>query len=270
MAVSKQLLPIYDKPMIYYPLSLLMLSDIRDIAIIVTPKDRDQYESLLGDGDQWGINFKYIEQQKPDGIAQAYTLSKDFLSGSPSALILGDNIFYGQGLSGQLKIANEREVGGTVFGYQVLDPERYGVVEFKSNGKVKSIKEKPENPASNYAVTGLYFLDSTAPERVESIVPSARGELEITDLLESYIAEDALEIELLGRGFSWLDTGTHDSLIEASEFVKTVQKRQGFNVGCPEEISLSKDWIDKQDLEKRINFPPLNDYGNYLRSLLKK
>ena len=270
MAVSKQLLPIYDKPMIYYPLSLLMLSDIRDIAIIVTPKDRDQYESLLGDGDQWGINFKYIEQQKPDGIAQAYTLSKNFLSGSPSALILGDNIFYGQGLSGQLKIANEREVGGTVFGYQVLDPERYGVVEFKSNGKVKSIKEKPENPASNYAVTGLYFLDSTAPERVESIVPSARGELEITDLLESYIAEDALEIELLGRGFSWLDTGTHDSLIEASEFVKTVQKRQGFNVGCPEEISLSKNWIDKQDLEKRINFPPLNDYGNYLRSLLKK
>tara|TARA_B110001454_G_scaffold66503_1_gene64733 strand:+ start:395 stop:1267 length:873 start_codon:yes stop_codon:yes gene_type:complete len=269
MAVSKQLLPVYDKPMIYYPLSLLMLSDIRDIAIIVTPKDRNQYENLLGNGDQWGVNFEYIEQNKPEGIAQAYTLSKDFLSGSPSALVLGDNIFYGQGLSGQLQIANERKQGGTVFGYQVSDPERYGVLGFNSNGVVKSIKEKPKKPVSNYVVTGLYFLDSSAPERVSSILPSARGELEITDLLESYLKEDALEVELLGRGFSWLDTGTHDSLIEASEFVKTVQKRQGFSVGCPEEIALSKDWIDRQDLEKRINVLPLNDYRNYLNSLLK-
>jgi glucose-1-phosphate thymidylyltransferase len=269
IGVSKQLLPIYDKPMIYYPLTILMLSGINEIAIIVTPQDRKQYESLLGNGEQWGVSFQYIEQLKPDGIAQAYTLTRDFLSGSPSALVLGDNIFYGQGLSGQLKIASERKLGGTVFGYQVIDPERYGVVEFNSNGKVESIKEKPKNPTSNYAVTGLYFLDSTASERVESIIPSARGELEITDLLESYLSESALEVELLGRGFSWLDTGTHDSLIEASEFVKTVQKRQGFSVGCPEEVALLKGWINKEKLEERLKNLPSNNYSNYLRSLLK-
>jgi glucose-1-phosphate thymidylyltransferase len=255
--------------MIYYPLTILMLSGINEIAIIVTPQDRKQYESLLGNGEQWGVSFQYIEQLKPDGIAQAYTLTRDFLSGSPSALVLGDNIFYGQGLSGQLKIASERKLGGTVFGYQVIDPERYGVVEFNSNGKVESIKEKPKNPTSNYAVTGLYFLDSTASERVESIIPSARGELEITDLLESYLSESALEVDLLGRGFSWLDTGTHDSLIEASEFVKTVQKRQGFSVGCPEEVALLKGWINKEKLEERLKNLPSNNYSNYLRSLLK-
>ena len=265
---SKQLLPIYDKPMIYYPLSILMLAGVKEIAIIVTPKHRSQYENLLEDGEQWGINIQFIEQNKPEGIAQAYSLSKDFLADSPSVLILGDNIFYGQGLIKQLKSANKKTSRGTVFGYQVLDPERYGVVDFDAKGKVISIKEKPEKPSSNYAVTGLYFLDATASERVESISPSSRGELEITDLLESYLQDDLLDVELMGRGFSWLDTGTQDSLIEASEFVRTIQKRQGLSIGCPEEISLSQGWISKEKLKKRIKDLPKNDYGNYLRSLL--
>ena len=265
---SKQLLPIYDKPMIYYPLSILMLAGVKEIAIIVTPKHRSQYKNLLEDGEQWGINIQFIEQNKPEGIAQAYSLSKDFLADSPSVLILGDNIFYGQGLIKQLKSANKKTSRGTVFGYQVLDPERYGVVDFDAKGKVISIKEKPEKPSSNYAVTGLYFLDATASERVESISPSSRGELEITDLLESYLQDDLLDVELMGRGFSWLDTGTQDSLIEASEFVRTIQKRQGLSIGCPEEISLSQGWISKEKLKKRIKDLPKNDYGNYLRSLL--
>ncbi len=265
---SKQLLPIYDKPMIYYPLSILMLAGIKEIAIIVTPKHRNQYEALLGDGNQWGINLQFIEQNKPEGIAQAYFLSKDFLADSPSVLILGDNIFYGQGLIKLLKSANRKTSRGTVFGYQVLDPERYGVVDFDSKGKAISIKEKPVKPSSNYAVTGLYFLDSTASKRVESISPSSRGELEITDLLKSYLQDDLLDVELMGRGFSWLDTGTQDSLVEASEFVRTIQKRQGLNIGCPEEISLSQGWVSKEKLKKNIKDIPNSDYGNYLRSLL--
>ncbi len=266
---SKQLLPVYDKPMIYYPLSILMLSGIREIAIIVTPKHRTQYENLLGHGDQWGLSIQFIEQDKPEGIAQAYTLSKEFLGGSSSVLILGDNIFYGQGLIKQLKSAYKKTSRGTVFGYQVLDPERYGVVDFDSKGKVISIQEKPKSPSSNFAVTGLYFLDGSAPERVESITPSERGELEITDLLESYLSDDLLDIELMGRGFSWLDTGTQDSLIEASEFVRTIQKRQGLSIGCPEEISLSQGWISKEKFEQSIKNVPNSDYGRYLRSLLK-
>tara|TARA_B100000427_G_scaffold326846_1_gene336267 strand:+ start:158 stop:1027 length:870 start_codon:yes stop_codon:yes gene_type:complete len=265
---SKQLLPIYDKPMIYYPLSILMLAGIKEIAIVVTPKHRSQYENLLGDGEQWGISLKFIEQNKPEGIAQAYTLAKDFLAGSPSVLILGDNIFYGQGLIKLLKSANKNTAKGTVFGYQVLDPERYGVVDFDDKGKVISIEEKPAKPASNFAVTGLYFLDSTATTRVESITPSSRGELEITDLLESYLQDDLLDVELMGRGFSWLDTGTQDSLVEASEFVRTIQKRQGLSIGCPEEISLSQGWISKEKLEKNLVNIPESDYGNYLKSLI--
>ena len=265
---SKQLLPIYDKPMIYYPLSILMLAGIKEIAVVVTPKHRSQYENLLGDGEQWGINLKFIEQNKPEGIAQAYTLAKDFLAGSPSVLILGDNIFYGQGLIKLLKSANKNTAKGTVFGYQVLDPERYGVVDFDDKGKVISIEEKPAKPASNFAVTGLYFLDSTATTRVESITPSSRGELEITDLLESYLQDDLLDVELMGRGFSWLDTGTQDSLVEASEFVRTIQKRQGLSIGCPEEISLSQGWISKEKLEKNLVNIPESDYGNYLKSLI--
>tara|TARA_B110000014_G_C20108316_1_gene583272 strand:- start:1277 stop:2146 length:870 start_codon:yes stop_codon:yes gene_type:complete len=265
---SKQLLPIYDKPMIYYPLSILMLAGIKEIAVVVTPKHRSQYENLLGDGEQWGISLKFIEQNKPEGIAQAYTLAKDFLAGSPSVLILGDNIFYGQGLIKLLKSANKNTAKGTVFGYQVLDPERYGVVDFDDKGKVISIEEKPAKPASNFAVTGLYFLDSTATKRVESITPSSRGELEITDLLESYLQDDLLDVELMGRGFSWLDTGTQDSLVEASEFVRTIQKRQGLSIGCPEEISLSQGWISKEKLEKNLVNIPESDYGNYLKSLI--
>jgi glucose-1-phosphate thymidylyltransferase len=246
-----------------------MLAGIREIAVIVTPKDRSQYENLLGDGYKWGVSFEFIEQPNPEGIAQAYTLCRDFLANSPSALVLGDNIFYGQGLSVHLQLANKKTTGATVFGYQVLDPERYGVVEFDSTGKVISIKEKPKNPASNYAVTGLYFLDSTASERVESVAPSPRGELEITDLLESYLSDNLLDVEIMGRGFSWLDTGTQDSLIEASGFVRTVQKRQGLSIGCLEEISLSQGWISKEELEKNTTNVPNNSYGNYLRSLLK-
>ncbi len=266
---SKQLLPIYDKPMIYYPLSILMLSGIKEIAVIVTPKHRSQYENLLGDGEQWGISLKFIEQSKPEGIAQAYTLAKDFLAGSPSVLILGDNIFYGQGLIKLLKSANKKTAKGTVFGYQVLDPERYGVVDFNEKGKVISIEEKPTKPNSNFAVTGLYFLDSTATKRVESITPSSRGELEITDLLESYLHDELLDVELMGRGFSWLDTGTKDSLVEASEFVRTIQKRQGLSIGCPEEISLSQGWISKEKLKKSLVNIPEGDYGNYLKSLIE-
>jgi len=269
LSSSKQLLPIYDKPMIYYSLSILMLSDIREMAIIVTPQSKNQYINLLGTGEQWGIRFEYIEQEKPDGIAQAYTLAKEFLGNSPSALVLGDNIFYGQGLSAQLKLANDKKIGGTVFGYQVLDPERYGVVEFDVQGKVVSIKEKPKKPLSDFAVTGLYYLDSSASDRVENIKPSDRGELEITDLLESYLEEGVLDVELLGRGFSWLDTGTEDSLIEASEFVKAIQKRQGLSIGCPEEISLLKGWIDKEKLEEMLVDLPSNNYSKYLHSLLK-
>ena len=222
MGLSKQLLPIYDKPMIYYPLSVLMLAGIRDIAIITTPEDQDQFQRLLGDGSQWGVSFTYITQPSPDGLAQAYILAEDFLAGAPSAMVLGDNIFFGHGLPELLDEADSHAVGGAVFGYRVSDPERYGVVHFDADGRVVSIIEKPEKPASNYAVTGLYFLDGTAPEKARTVKPSARGELEITSLLEMYLAEGTLSVKRMGRGYAWLDTGTHGSLLDAGNFVRTL------------------------------------------------
>lgn len=266
--VSKQLLPIYDKPMIYYPLSVLMLSGIRDIAIITTPEDQWQFVRLMGDGSQWGMNFTYIEQPSPDGLAQAFILAEDFLDGQSSALVLGDNIFFGHGLPDQLRSADRRPSGGTVFGYQVADPERYGVVGYDAQGAVNSITEKPANPASNYAVTGLYFLDSTAPERAKSIQPSARGELEITSLLELYLHDGELAVERMGRGYAWLDTGTHGSLLDAGNFVRTLQKRQGLQVGSPDEIAFEQRWISADDLAERAKLFGKNDYGKALSRLL--
>ncbi|MGL5008704.1 MAG: glucose-1-phosphate thymidylyltransferase RfbA, partial [Paracoccaceae bacterium] len=251
MGVSKQLLPIYDKPMVYYPLSVLMLAGIREIAVITTPEDQAQFQRLLGDGGQWGLRLTYIVQPSPDGLAQAYLLARNFLDGAPSAMVLGDNIFFGHGLPEILAAAGARKVGGSVFGYRVADPERYGVVEFDADGRVRGIAEKPEKPASHYAVTGLYFLDETAPERAARVKPSARGELEIVDLLESYLADGTLSLEKMGRGFAWLDTGTHGSLLDASNFVRTLQARQGLQVGCPEEIAFRAGWIDRAALEKR-------------------
>lgn len=267
MAVSKQLLPLYDKPMIYYPLTVLMLAEIREIAIITTPADQGQFKALLGDGSKWGISLTWITQDSPDGLAQAYLLARDFLDGAPSAMILGDNIFFGHGLQELVQQANIQHSGGTVFGYQVSDPERYGVVGFDGAGKVVSIVEKPEKPASQFAVTGLYFLDQTAPDRAAAIRPSARGELEITSLLESYLADGSLQVQLMGRGYGWLDTGTHDSLIEAGEFVRTIEKRQGLKIGCPEEVAFHKGWIDADQL--RILARPFlkTDYGKYLLRL---
>ena len=270
MTVSKQLLPIYDKPMIYYPLSVLMLSGIREIAIITTPEDEEQFFALLGDGSQWGISFTYIKQPSPDGLAQAYILAENFLAGAPSSMVLGDNIFYGHRFQETLESAQKNEIGGTVFGYQVLDPEHYGVVEFGSDGKAISIVEKPEIPASNYVVTGLYFLDESASDRARDITPSARGELEITKLLESYLKEDLLSVEIMGRGFAWLDTGTFASLLKAAEFIKTVQTRQGLQLGCPEEIAFRQAWISADVLEKRASLFSQNSYGKYLQSLLEK
>ena len=264
---SKQLLPVYDKPMIYYPLSILMLSGIREIAIIVTPKHRTQYENLLGHGDQWGLSIQFIEQDKPEGIAQAYTLSKEFLGGSSSVLILGDNIFYGQGLIKQLKSAYKKTSRGTVFGYQVLDPERYGVIEFSNTGKVISIEEKPKHPKSSYAITGLYFFDHTVVEKAKIIKPSGRGELEITDINQMYLSEKNLKVELLSRGMAWLDTGTCDSLHEASSYIKTIEHRQGLKVGCPEEIAFQNGWINLDQLHSLAIPLSKNGYGKYLGSL---
>lgn len=238
IGVSKQLLPVYDKPMIYYPLTVLMLAGIREILIITTPQDHEQFKRVLGDGQQWGINLSYTIQPSPDGLAQAFVLAEDFLDGAPSALILGDNIFFGHGLPELLSSANSRMEGATVFGYHVKDPERYGVVGFDEMGKVNSVTEKPINPASNYAVTGLYFLDDTAPERAKKVIPSSRGELEITSLLESYLDHDCLTVEKMGRGYAWLDTGTHASLLDAGNFVKTLTERQGLQVGSPDEVAL--------------------------------
>jgi glucose-1-phosphate thymidylyltransferase len=237
MGLSKQLLPIYDKPMIYYPLSVLMLAGIREIAIITTPEDQNQFQRLLGDGSQWGLDFTYIQQPSPDGLAQAYLLAEDFLAGAPSAMVLGDNIFFGHGLLELLNEADAQTTGGTVFGYQVSDPERYGVVSFAPDGQVVSIIEKPAKPASNYAVTGLYFLDGTAPQKARAVTPSARGELEITSLLDMYLAEGSLAVKRMGRGYAWLDTGTHASLLDAGNFVRTLEQRQGMQTGCPEEIA---------------------------------
>ncbi len=269
IGVSKQLLPIYDKPMIYYPLSVLMLSGIRDIAIITTPEDQAQFKRTLGDGSQWGISLTFIEQPSPDGLAQAYILAKDFLAGAPSAMVLGDNIFFGHGLPDVLQTARVQENGGTVFGYRVADPERYGVVDFEDDGSVRSIVEKPKNPASNFAVTGLYFLDGSAPERAAQVKPSPRGELEITTLLESYLEDDILQVSLMGRGFAWLDTGTHASLLDAGNFVRTLEQRQGLQTGSPDEIAYTQDWISDEQLAKRAEVFGKNDYGYYLKQLLK-
>ena len=267
MAVSKQLLPLYDKPMIYYPLSVLMLAGIREIAIITTPEDQAQFQRLLGDGAQWGLAFTYIVQPSPDGLAQAYLLAEDFLAGSPSAMVLGDNIFFGHGLPEIMAAADLKPGGGTVFGYHVADPERYGVVEFALDGQVRAIIEKPERPPSNYAVTGLYFLDATAPARAKEVSPSARGEMEIVTLLESYLAEGALSVELMGRGYAWLDTGTHASLLDAGNFVRTLEERQGLQVGSPDEIAFTKGWIDTDGLLRRARLFGKTAYGKYLADL---
>ena len=268
MGVSKQLLPIYDKPMIYYPISVLMLAGIREIAIITTPEDQEQFRRLLGDGTQWGLSFEYIVQPSPDGLAQAYILAEDFLAGAPSAMVLGDNIFFGHGLPQLLEAADRRPQGGTVFGYRVADPERYGVVAFDGNGTVNAIIEKPEKPPSDYAVTGLYFLDGSAPERARRVEPSARGELEITTLLETYLHDGELTVERMGRGFAWLDTGTHASLLDAGNFVRTLEQRQGLQTGCPDEIAYDQGWIDADALRERARKFAKNDYGRYLARLL--
>ncbi len=267
MAVSKQLLPIYDKPMIYYPLTVLMLAGIRDILIITTPQDQDQFKRLLGDGSQWGIHLEYKVQPSPDGLAQAFILAEDFLNGAPSAMVLGDNIFFGHGLPEVLAAADAQENGATVFGYHVSDPERYGVVDFDGDGRVKTIIEKPDTPPSNYAVTGLYFVDGSAPERAKQVTPSARGELEITSLLESYLNDGALRVEKMGRGYAWLDTGTHASLLDASNFVRTLTERQGLQVGSPDEIAYAARWITKEQLTERAAAFGKNAYGEYLRKL---
>jgi len=243
IAVSKQLLPVFDKPMIYYPLTVLMLAGIKDILVITTPHDQYQFQRLLGDGKQWGIRIEYTIQPNPDGLAQAFILAEDFLDGAPSAMVLGDNIFFGHGLANLLSTANERSKGATVFSYHVSDPERYGVVDFDNQGNVRGITEKPKTPPSNYAVTGLYFLDETASERAKSIRPSERGELEITSLLENYLKDKKLYVEKMGRGFAWLDTGTHSTLLDASNFVRTLTERQGLQVGSPDEVATHLAWI---------------------------
>ncbi len=266
MGVSKQLLPLYDKPMIYYPLSVLMLSGIRQVAIITTPEDQAQFQRLLGDGGQWGLEFTWIVQQSPDGLAQAYLLAEGFLSGAPSLMVLGDNIFFGHGLPELLGRADVQASGGTVFGYRVADPERYGVVDFDTEGRARSIVEKPRVPPSHYAVTGLYCLDGTAPAKAAQITPSARGELEITSLLELYLAEGTLNVETMGRGYAWLDTGTHDSLLDAANFVRTLQLRQGLQIGCPEEIAFQQGWISRSALEAQASKLGKSGYGQYLKS----
>ena len=267
VGVSKQLRPIYDKPMIYYPISVLMLSGIREICLITTPQDQAQFQRVLGDGSQWGLEFTYVVQPTPDGLAQAYILAEDFLDGAPSALVLGDNIFFGHGLPQLLASADAQREGGTVFGYHVNDPERYGVVEFDGNGHVQSIVEKPEVALSNYAVTGLYFLDETAPQRAKAVKPSERGELEIVTLLESYLRDGTLTVERMGRGYAWLDTGTHSSLLDAGNFVRTMQERQGLQTGSPEEIAFEHDWISVEELKKLAEPLKKNGYGAYLLRL---
>ena len=268
MGVSKQLLPIYDKPMIYYPISVLMLAGIRDIAMITTPQDQDQFKRTLGDGSQWGIKLTYIVQPSPDGLAQAYLLAEDFLDGAASAMVLGDNIFFGHGLPELLAEADSHTTGGTVFGYHVSDPERYGVVGFDADGMAREIIEKPTNPPSNYAVTGLYFLDGDAPRRAREVKPSARGELEITNLLEMYLADGILRVNRMGRGYAWLDTGTHGSLLDAGNFVRTLTNRQGLQTGSLEEIAFEQGWISEEDLKRRAAMFSKNDYGTYLDGLL--
>jgi glucose-1-phosphate thymidylyltransferase len=268
-AVSKQLMPVYDKPMVYYPLSTLMLSGIRDVLLISTPQDTPRFTDLLGDGSQWGMNITYAVQPSPDGLAQAFIIGKDFVDHKPSALVLGDNIFYGHDLVKQLRNANARTDGSTVFAYHVQDPERYGVVDFDAAMRATSIEEKPAVPKSNYAVTGLYFYDENVCEIAAGIKPSPRGELEITDLNRVYLEQGKLNVEIMGRGFAWLDTGTHDSLLEASSFIATLQRRQGLQVSCPEEIAFHQGWIDAAALQKLAAPLAKNGYGQYLLNLLK-
>jgi glucose-1-phosphate thymidylyltransferase len=267
-AVSKQLMPVYDKPMVYYPLTTLMLAGIRDILLISTPHDTPRFTELLGDGSQWGLNIGYCVQPSPDGLAQAFTLGKSFINSHPSALVLGDNIFYGHELGESLESAGERASGATVFAYHVTDPERYGVVEFDKNYKAISIEEKPSQPRSNYAVTGLYFYDNQVCDIASSIKPSARGELEITDVNRIYLEKNQLSVEIMGRGFAWLDTGTHDSLLDAAGFIATLQKRQGLMVACPEEIAYRQGWIGEDVVHKIASQLNKNSYGQYLTKIL--
>jgi glucose-1-phosphate thymidylyltransferase len=268
-AVSKQLMPVYDKPMIYYPLSTLMLAGIREVLVISTPQDTPRFKDLLGDGSQWGMAISYAVQPSPDGLAQAFIIGRDFVAGQPSALVLGDNIFYGHDLIKQLAHANARTQGASVFAYHVTDPERYGVVAFDDQKRAISIEEKPKQPKSNYAVTGLYFYDSQVCDIAANIKPSARGELEITDVNRVYLERGQLSVEMMGRGYAWLDTGTHDSLLEAASFIATLQKRQGLQVACPEEIAFTNKWVDAAQIQKLAAPLAKNGYGQYLLGLLK-
>jgi glucose-1-phosphate thymidylyltransferase len=270
LAVSKQLLPVYDKPMVYYPLSALMLAGIRDVLVISTPQDTPRFESLLGDGSRWGMNLSYCVQPSPDGLAQAFILGRSFVGGAPSALVLGDNIFHGHDLYALLQRADARSEGASVFAYHVNDPERYGVVEFDTAKRALSIEEKPKAPKSSYAVTGLYFYDPQVCDIAASIQPSARGELEITEVNAQYLRQGQLNVEIMGRGYAWLDTGTHDSLLEAGQFIATLEKRQGLKVACPEEIAYRSGWIDAAALERQAQPMLKNGYGQYLMQVLRE
>lgn len=270
LAISKQLLPVYDKPMVYYPLSTLMLAGIREILIISTPQDIPRYQQLLGDGSQWGLELSYVVQPSPDGLAQAFILGEEFIGDDHCALVLGDNIFFGHDFSQLLANASAKESGATVFAYHVHDPERYGVAEFDPSGKVLSLEEKPKQPKSNYAITGLYFYDNNVVQLAKQIKPSHRGELEITDLNQLYLDQGQLSVELMGRGHAWLDTGTHDSLLEASQFIATVEKRQGLKIACPEEIAFHNEWISREQLLELAKPLAKNGYGQYLLNLLKE
>ena len=269
LGVSKQMIPVYDKPMIYYPLSVFLLAGITEILVITTPTDNDAFKRLLGDGSKWGVNIEYAVQPSPDGLAQAFLIGQDFINGDPCALILGDNLYFGEGLSEKVQQAASRDAGATVFGYWVSDPERYGVAEFDDDGKVISIQEKPKSPKSNYAVTGLYFYDDRVVDFASKLVPSDRGELEITSLNQLYLEAGELNVELLGRGYAWLDTGTHASLLQASQFVQTIEERQGMKIGCPEEIAYKMGYISSEDLLKLAEPLRKSGYGNYLFSLVE-